>query len=110
MSDSPRLSYEVLAALVVSQAAVIESLTARVAEQDGLIAGLNVRIAELERQLGRSSSNSSQPPSQDDRSGPRCRQGGQAGHPGKGLARVAAPDRRQAVEPAACAGCGGDLA
>ncbi len=44
------------------------------------------------------------------RSGPRRRQGGQQGHPGKGLARVVAPDRRESVEPPACGGCGGDLA
>jgi uncharacterized coiled-coil protein SlyX len=121
----------VLAALVVSQAAVIESLTARVAEQQERIARQDERIAELERQVGRSSSNSSQPPSQDgpavkaqqkaeqkaqarDQGGKsgraRRRQGGQKGHPGKGLARVAVPDRREAVEPPACAGCGADLA
>jgi uncharacterized coiled-coil protein SlyX len=131
VSDPLRPSYEVLAALVVSQAAVIESLTARVAEQDERIARQDVRIAELERQVGRSSSNSSQPPSQDgpaakarakaeqrseagDQAGgqarARRRQGGQKGHPGKGLARVAVPDRREAVEPPACAGCGADLA
>jgi hypothetical protein len=127
VSDSPRPSYEVLAALVVSQAAVIESMTARVAEQDERIARQDARIAELERQVGRSSSNSSQPPSQD---GPgararaeveprdrgegaqqaRRRQGGQKGHPGKGLARVAVPDRREAVEPPGCGTCGAGLA
>jgi uncharacterized coiled-coil protein SlyX len=123
--QSPCPSYEDLAGLVVSQAAVIReqagviaSLTARVAEQDERIARhdvriarqdvriarQDVRIAELERQVGRSSSNSSQPPSQDgpaaeaeardgagDGGQARRRQGGQKGHPGKGLARVAVP-------------------
>jgi transposase len=65
--------------------AQVESLTARVARQDE-------RIAQLERRLGRSSRNSSQPPSADppgsapkrekDASGRR--QGGQPGHEGKG--------------------------
>jgi len=132
--QSPRPSYEDLAVLVVSQAAVIReqagviaSLTARVAEQDERIARQDVRIAELERQVARSSSNSSQPPSQDgpaaeahakaearERAGQggqaRRRQGGQKGHPGKGLARVAVPDRREPVEPPVCGGCGADLA
>jgi transposase len=40
----------------------------------------------------------------------RRKQGGQPGHRGSGLAPVAAPDHREPVEPACCAGCGGDLA
>jgi transposase len=65
--------------------AQVEKLTARVARQDE-------RIATLERQLGRSSRNSSQPPSSDPPSAPPRRgkdpsgrkQGGQPGHEGKG--------------------------
>jgi transposase len=65
--------------------AQVESLTARVARQDE-------RIVQLERRLGRSSRNSSQPPSADPPgSAPRRgkdssgrRQGGQSGHLGKG--------------------------
>ena len=65
--------------------AQVESLTARVARQDE-------RIAQLERRLGRSSRNSSQPPSTDPPgTAPRRgkdstgrRQGGQPGHEGKG--------------------------
>ncbi len=65
--------------------AQVEKLTARVARQDE-------RIASLERQLGRSSRNSSQPPSADPPSAPPRRgkdpsgrkQGGQPGHEGKG--------------------------
>ena len=122
-----RPTYEQLATLVVQQAAVIESLAARVGEQDERIARQDARIAELERQVGRSSSNSSQPPSQDGpaakartkaeardrvRDGEQAqrRQGGQKGHPGTGLVRVAVPDRRESVEPPACAGCGAGLA
>ena len=70
--------------------AQVETLTARVARQD-------VRIAQLERRLGRSSRNSSQPPSVDPpgtapRKGkdPSGRgQGGQPGHEGKGAAVAA---------------------
>jgi transposase len=65
--------------------AQVQKLTARVARQDE-------RIATLERQLGRSSRNSSQPPSADPPgSSPRRgkdpsgrKQGGQPGHEGKG--------------------------
>lgn len=118
-------TYEQLATLVVRQAAVIESLQERVAL-------LEAEVVSLRRQLGRDSSNSSAPPSQDgpaaaarrkagqkgqtrDRAGGgdqpgRRRQGGQKGHPGTGLARVAVPDRCESVEPAACGGCGADLA
>lgn len=65
--------------------AQVAKLTARVARQDE-------RIATLERQLGRSSRNSSQPPSADPLSAPPRRgkdrsgrkQGAQPGHEGKG--------------------------
>jgi transposase len=40
----------------------------------------------------------------------RRKQGGQPGHRGSGLAPVATADHREPVEPACCAGCGGDLA
>jgi transposase len=76
---------EVLLALSVQNErleAQVENLTAKVARQEE-------RIATLERQLGRSSRNSSQPPSADppsvaprrgkDRSGRKP--GGQPGHP-----------------------------
>ena len=117
-------SYEELAALVVEQAAVIESLQAE--------------VAFLVRRLGRDSSNSSIPPSQDGpaakaraQAGTRAggeagdepapnraarrergkrKQGWQKGHRGTGLERVAVPDRQEAVEPPACEGCGSGLA
>lgn len=87
---------------------------------------LRTEVAALRRQLGRDSSNSSQPPGQDGpgarakakadkRSGgsgdqPKRSQGGQKGHRGSGLARVANPDRTVTVEPVACACCGAGLA
>jgi transposase len=113
-------------------------LAALVAEQAVLIEALRVELEALRRQVGRDSSNSSQPPSTDgpaakakagkrpagqesqpspdgqpsaDRPGrPRRKQGGQPGHRGSGLAPVSTPDRRQPVEPPCCAGCGGGLA
>lgn len=101
---------------------MIESLQSRVAS-------LEVEVVALRRQVGRDSANSSQPPSKDDpgatakakadkRAGeqsaagqaPKRGQGGQKGHRGTGLQRVAVPDRTRTLEPPACGGCGGDLA
>jgi transposase len=45
-----------------------------------------------------------------ERGGVKRKQGGQPGHRGSGLARVAKADRTEPVEPAACADCGGSLA
>jgi transposase len=101
--------------------------------QDGVIESLRVEVdslrgevAALRRWLGRDSSNSSQPPSQDDpgarakakadkrsgqsAAGPKRSQGRQPGHRGSGLERVAVPNRAVAVEPAACGCCGAGLA
>jgi transposase len=131
VSESPvSPSYGELAALVVEQATLIEAM--------------RVELAALRRRVGRDSSNSSQPPSQDGpgaearaRAGRRAQQqgagdgpdagqdaltgragatgkkrkpGGQRGHRGSGLARVADPKRTEPVEPPACAGCGAGLA
>jgi transposase len=77
-------------------------------------------VVELRRQLGQNSQNSSRPPSSDSpfvkpapkllrtRSGRRP--GGQDGHPGSTLARVADPDEVLRHEPGPCGGCGADLA
>src|SRR5437773_2183210 len=115
MPDLEKPSYEELAARVAELLAVV-------AEQAALIESLRAEVAALRRQAGRDSSNSSQPPSQDGpaaeakaraggrRARPGRAQGGQKGHPGAGLARVARPDETRVVEPGACAGCGADLA
>src|SRR5437773_35960 len=115
MPDLEKPSYEELAARVAELLAVV-------AEQAALIESLRAEVAALRRQTGRDSSNSSQPPSQDGpaaeakaraggrRARPGRAQGGQKGHPGAGLARVARPDETRVVEPGACAGCGADLA
>lgn len=99
---------DVVVALLLRMDEQIEMLTARVAAQDE-------RIAALERQLGRSSRNSSQPPSADRPSAPPRRgkdrsgrkQGGQPGHEGKGRPLLPAWAVDEVVEywPVDC-GCG----
>lgn len=80
---------------------------------------LRARVAELEAQLRANSRNSSKPPSTDGPGKPapkslrgksKRRPGGQPGHPGNTLARVADPDVVIRHEPACCSGCGADLA
>jgi transposase len=111
VSGSPEQpSYSELAALVVSQAAVIESLSAEIVE-------LRTRVADLERRLGQNSKNSSLPPSSDRFSGKGRRSprgsgrkpGKQPGGPGAGLEMSADPDEVVDHCPAACGGCGADL-
>jgi transposase len=102
-SDLP--SREELLALIESQARLIDKLTAR--------------VAELERQLGRNSRNSSQPPSADGpavspsraqrrRSGRKP--GKQPGAGGSALFQTSDPDEIVDHVPGACGGCGSDLA
>jgi transposase len=118
-------SYEELAALAAVRARVIDELQATVADQARVISELRARGADLERQLGRDSTNSSQPPSKDsiavkarrradlssrERSKER-RPGGQPGREGVRLEPAEKPDRTERVAaPADCAGCGADLA
>jgi transposase len=89
-------------------AALFEAQAARIAE-------LTARLEELERLLGRSSRNSSLPPSRDSPQARRERpkkqasgrkQGGQPGHPGHHRPMVADPGRVVDHWPAACGGCG----
>lgn len=101
-----RPSYEELAALVVE-------LGARIAEQDA-------EIAELKRRLAANSRNSSRPPSSDGLAKPPApkslrrrsgrKPGGQQGHGGGHLAKVAVPDEVVRHPPTCCAGCASDLA
>ena len=98
-----------------------EELLAALAERDQMIAVLRAEIEMLKRRAGMDSSNSSMPPGVD---GPAARarrakqrkakpsprkRGGQAGHEGRGLERVADPDRVQVLTPTGCGGCGSDL-
>jgi transposase len=111
MSGPPRLSYAELVARNVELAGQVAALTE-------LMEALQAQVAALRRQVGRDSSNSSQPPSKDgpgsgSRTSPRGgsgrRPGGQKGRRGTGLERVAVPDRVRPVEPPGCGGCGSAL-
>lgn len=106
MSSQP--SYEEPAALVASQAGVIDVLRTELAE-------VRAENAELRRRLGMDSSNSSTPSSQDPparkvtrsqrvRSTDR-KPSGQSGRVGRSLAPVAVPDRSERIEPVDCADC-----
>ncbi len=105
-----------------------------IAAQAARIEQLEKLVGELAARLAKDSSNSSKPPGSDgpgsraerraaaakqkkqrqaerDAGGSARKRGGQAGHEGRGLELSADPDRREAPsEPAACDGCGGDLA
>ena len=84
----------------------------------GAVVRLEKRVAELEGQLAKNSTNSSKPSSTDglDKPDPKPRRdrsgktsGGQKGHPGTTLKRVAEPDHRVDHEPLTCGGCGASL-
>ena len=98
-----------------------EELLAALAERDAVIEVLLAEIEALKRRVGMDSSNSSMPPGADGpaarakrstrrqkKASPRAR-GGQAGHEGHSLQRVADPDRVEVLAPAGCGGCGQDL-
>jgi len=94
--------YEVLAALVVS-------LRGELADALAELGRAGQRIAELEARLRQSPRNSSRPPSGEGPGKPAPkslrrrtgrRPGGQDGHAGSTLARVAKPDRKVRHEPA----------
>ena len=79
---------------------------------------LEAEVEELKRLIGRSSKNSSLPPSRDSREAREQRskkrssgrkQGGQPGHKGRHREMVADPDHVVAHWPQACRGCGGQL-
>ena len=90
---------------------MIEELRAEVVE-------LRAEVADLRRRLAQNSRNSSRPPSSDGLAKPAPkslrrpsgrRPGGQQGHPGGHLAKVAVPDEMVDHVPSVCAGCRGDL-
>jgi transposase len=104
-------SREELLALVAAQAGVIEAQAQRIEQ-------LEAMVVELQRRLGQNSRNSSKPPSADGPAKPARRSqpgtgrspGKQAGTPGASLSRNASPDAVIDHMPAACRGCGSDLA
>lgn len=97
---------------------------AQIARLRSQVAVLGDRVAQLERQAGRDSSNSSNPPSSDSPYTKRPRKpkdrslrgrsgrkpGKQPGEPGVTLAQVADPDHTIVCAPATCTECGCDLA
>jgi transposase len=95
----------------------IETLEARGAELERENAGLRAENADLKRRLGLDSSTSSKPPSSDGlRKKPASLRepsgrpsGGQPGHKGDTLKRVAEPDRIVLHEARACRHCGAGL-
>lgn len=93
-----------------------EELAAENAELRAMLMVLWDEVAELRRQLGKSSQNSSKPPSSDSpfvKPAPRSlrRRSGRrpGGHPGSTLALIASPDERKRHEPGPCSGCGASL-
>ena len=95
----------------------IATLEARVAELERENAALRAENADLKRRLGLDSSTSSKPPSSDGlrkkpvslREPSGKRSGGQVGHKGDTLKRVADPDRIVVHEARACRHCGAGL-
>lgn len=90
---------------------MIEELRAEVVE-------LKAEVADLKRRLAQNSRNSSRPPSSDGLAKPAPKSlrrpsgrkpGGQQGHQGGHLAKVAVPDAIVDHVPSVCAGCRGDL-
>ncbi len=76
------------------------------------------RLQELEARLGTNSTNSSKPPSSDNKltKAPKVKndkrkasRGGQKGHLGKTLMQRDNPDRIEVLRPMICSGCGHDL-
>jgi len=124
----PEAAPEDLRALVAALREAVEARDAQLAARDAeleaaraQIAVLTERLAEAERRLGKDSSTSSRPPSSDspytkktrDRSlrGRSGRKPGrQPGAQSATLRQSGDPDERVECGPAACGGCGADLA
>ena len=91
MSEPPP-SYAELAVLVAEQAAQLIEQATELAEQAVLIEALRVELEALRRQVGRDSSNSSQPPSTD---GPAAKAKAKAGKRLAGQEPQQSPDGQQ---------------
>ncbi len=114
MQDRERQHYEERIAQLEAENA---QLRRELQQAMSLIARQAEQIAVLQARVGRDSQNSSKPPASDGLKRrprlPRVRgqkpSGGQIGHEGHALQRVAEPDERVAVRPATCQCCGADL-
>jgi transposase len=122
-------SVEELSALPAAELAVrlaeayrlIAELTGQAGRLTAQVELLSARVEELERQARKDSSTSSRPPSSDSpykkkgsdrslRERGRRRPGKQPGGPGMTMSLVDDPDETIDCPPAACCGCGADLA
>jgi len=95
--SEPSPSYAELAALVAGQATQLIEQASELAEQAVLIEALRVELEALRRQVGRDSSNSSQPPSTDG-PGAKAKAKAQAGE------RPAGPHPRESGDGPSCTG------
>jgi transposase len=114
---------EIHRAFLEGEEAIVE-LFAQVGQQvEGLAQQLETQAAalkEVQARLGKTSANSSQPPSSDGYAKPKRTtslrvpgqkpRGGQPGHRGDTLERVATPDQTVVHPVVACSQCGADLA
>ena len=122
MSYGPEVTREDLLALLADRDAQLMALDARVAALGAQVVALDGMVAALRAQLARDSSNSGKPPSSDSpfvkkpaaKRSSRTRSGNprgkQPGAPGTTLELADDPDDTIVKSPAACGGCGGDLA
>lgn len=118
---------DILAAYAAGPEATVALFEATMAQLEAAVAGLRQelasvsgQVAQLQARLNKDSHNSHKPPSSDGpakrprshslrkRSGKKS--GGQTGHPGVTRCLVDDPDTVVPHVPAACAGCGADLA
>ena len=114
MQDRERQHYEERIAQLEAENAQLRS---ELQQAMTLIARQAEQIADLQARAGRDSHNSSKPPSSDGlkRRAPAPRRrgkkpaGGQIGHTGHALERVAEPDERVMLHPETCPYCGADL-
>ena len=110
LADLSRLSVAEKDQLIRDQWSLVRNLT-------GQLTSLQTKVVELEARLALNSRNSSKPPSSDGLAKPKPKSlrktgehpnGGQKGHPGHTLKKVAVPDRTETHWPAAhCDACGG---
>jgi transposase len=118
--DASQLSHAQKDELIAQKDELIASLTAQVVAMQGQLAELQGLIAELQSRLALNSKNSSKPPSSDGLNKPKPKSlrksgerksGGQKGHPGQTLSKVADPDIVvMHAPPAKCDACQRGLA
>ena len=115
--DLESLDRAALIGLVRQLVKVVETLSEVGKDLAAQNAKLQAYVAELEARLAKNSKNSSKPPSSDppfkNLTPPSLRpadgkkkSGGQPGHPGQGLKKVAEPDHFEPHHPDSCAHCG----